>query len=170
MKKNTFYIICGLFAISLLFLFWLSILLSNPVIIAVSFLIEAVLLFVLKRRITDIVQDERSILIEMKTASATIKTAAVLLVTVNLGMVVYVFSDSLGFHTLTYNRSLNPMLFPEGYASVPYFPVPPETIPISVLGLFAVMQIVLLVIVLFIYIGFQFYYAHKFGEWDDDEE
>jgi len=169
MRKNTFYIISGLFAVLLLLLFWLSIQFSNPVIIGVSFVIVAVLFFVMKMRVTDIVQDERSILIEMKSASATIKAAVVLFVTVNLATVVYVFSGPLGFHKLTYDRSVNPMV-PGGFESVPYFPVPPETISISELGSFAVIQLGLIVMILFIYIGFRFYYARKFGTWDDDEE
>jgi len=170
MKKNTFYIICGLIAVSLLLLFWLSIELSSPVIIAVSVVLAAVIFFVVKQRVTDIVQDERTILIDMKTASATIKTSVVLFLTVNLAMIVYVFSGPLGFHSFAYPIPRDPMILAEGYDFVPYFPVPPETIPISQLGLFAVLQLIMIVVALFIYIGFRFYYVRKFGVWGEDEE
>jgi uncharacterized membrane protein len=170
MKKNTFYIICGLIAVSLLLLFWLSIEFSSPVIIAVSVVLAAVIFFVVKQRVTDIVQDERTILIDMKTASATIKTSVVLFLTVNLSMIVYVFSGPLGFHSFAYSIPRDPMILSEGYEFVPYFPVPPETIPISELGLFAVLQLIMIVAALFIYVGFRFYYVRKFGVWGEDEE
>ncbi len=170
MKKNTFYIICGLIAISLLLLFWLSIELSNPVIIAVSVILAAVLFFILKQRVTDIVQDERTILIDMKTASATIKASVILFLTVNLATIVYVFSVPLGFHSFTYHLSNDSLLSAGEYEYVSYFPVPPETIPISQLGLFAVLQLIMIVVALFIYVGFRLYYARKFGVWGDDEE
>ncbi len=170
MKKNTFYIICGLIAVSLLLLFWLSIELSSPVIIAVSVILAAVLFFVLKQRVTDILQDERTILIDMKTASATIKASVVLFLTVNLSMIVYVFSGPLGFHSFTYPLPRDPMIPAGGYDFVSYFPVPPETIPISQLGLFAVLQLIMIVAALFIYVGFRFYYVRKFGVWGEDEE
>lgn len=170
MKKNTFYIIYGLIAVSLLLLFWLSIELSSPLIIAASVILAAVLFFVLKKRVTDIVQDERTILIDMKTASATIRASVVLFLTVNLATIVYVFSGPLGFQSFTYHRSNDSMLPAGGFESVSYFPVPPETIPISQLGLFAVLQLVMIIAALFIYVGFRFYYARKFGVWGEDEE
>lgn len=170
MKKNTFYIICGLMAVLLLLLFWLSIDLSSPIIIAVSIILAAVLFFVLKQRVTDIVQDERSVLIDMKTAAATIKASIVLFLTVNLATIVYVFSGPLGFQSFTYHRPNDVMLPAGSLESVPYFPVPPEMIPISQLGLFAVLQLILIVAALFIYVGFRFYYARKFGVWGEDEE
>ena len=124
----------------------------------------------LKKRVTDIVQDERSILIDMKTAAATIKAAVVLFLTVNLATIVYVFSGPLGFQSFTYHRPNDVMLPAGGFESVSYFPVPPETIPISQLGLFAVLQLIMIVAALFIYVGFRFYYARKFGVWGEDEE
>jgi len=170
MKKNTFYIICGLFAVSLLLLFWLSIGLSSPAIIAVSVVVCAVLFFILKKRVTDLDEDERSILIDMKTASATIKASVVLFLTVNLAAIVYVFSGPLGFHSFTYSRPKDSLIPAGGFESIPYFPVPPETIPISQLGLFAVLQLIMIVAALFIYVGFRFYYVRKFGVWGEDEE
>jgi len=170
MKKNTFYIIFGLIAVSLLLLFWLSVKLTSPWIIAISVLLSAVIFFVLKKRVTDLDEDERSVLIEMKTASATIKASVVLFLTVNLATTVYVFSGPLGFHIFTYSRLKDPMIPAGGYESIPYFPIPPDMIPIWELGLFAVLQLGLIVSALFIYVGFRFYYAQKFGVWGEDEE
>ena len=43
-------------------------------------------------------------------------------------------------------------------------------IPIWELGLFAVLQLGLIVSALFIYVVFRFYYAQKFSVWGEDEE
>ena len=210
MKQNTFYIIIGIIGLIEVLLFWESIQLSNPFIIGVGFFVGAVLYFVLRRKVTDCYADERQNLIDMKTASATLKAFWVSFFSVNLATVVYVFSAPLGFQdfTVSISQQESTNVIPEigdrllhglnvtqqhidGSVSITIhqnatdvltsasttpmeiiniFPAPPETIAISHLGVFGGIQILLLVLMLFIYVAFRIYYAHKFGEWDDDEE
>ena len=103
MKQNTFDIIIGIIGLLEVLLFWASIQLSNPFIIAVGFIVGAGLYFVLRRKITDCSADERQNMIDMKTASATLKAFWVSFFTVNLATVVYVFSAPLGFQNITYS-------------------------------------------------------------------
>lgn len=216
MKQNTFYILIGIIGLALLVLFWLSIEFANPFLIAIGFVIGAVLYFYYSRQITDSRTDERQQMIDMKTASATLKAFWVSFFTVNLATVVYVFSGRLGFDSIMVTRITHPETRPGGiggegrmkiyeniqnvspgdpfnsvaitiynetgnvsgvdtvYAvtseAVRLIPAPPEMIAISHLGIFGVIQILLLILMLFIYVGFRVYYSHKFGEWDDDEE
>lgn len=157
-------------AIALVMLFILSISISNPFIIAGVILVCGVLFFVLKHKVTDLAMDERQMLIGMKTASATIKTAIVLFLTYNIGMIVYAFSKPLGFHNIRMNRPMGAG-FPEGtMESVPFFPIPPETVPISQLGMIAVGEIILFIVILFIYIGFRYHYSRRYGGTEEDEE
>ena len=210
MKQNNFYIIIGIIGLIEVLLFWESIQLSNPFIIGIGFIAGAMLYFILRRKVTDGYADERQNLIDMKTASATLKAFWVSFFSVNLATVVYVFSAPLGFQDFIVsipehentnvisevenglfhglNFSQHPMdssvaitihqnatdAFTSASTApmevINIFPVPPETIAISHLGVFGVIQILLLVLMLFIYVAFRIYYAHKFGEWDDDEE
>ncbi|MDV0442106.1 DUF2178 domain-containing protein [Methanorbis furvi] len=213
MKQNTFYIIIGIIGLLEVLLFWASIQFSNPFIIAIGFIAGACLYFGLRRTVTDCYEDERQNMINMKTASATLKAFWVSFFTVNLATVVYVFSVPLGFKNITYNvispttgagpeianatgklahnmaayqppvdaYSVAITLHPSANDAlavvnstqmevVTLFPGPPEMIAISHLGIFGVIQILLLVLMIFIYAAFRIYYSHKFGEWDDDEE
>lgn len=214
MKQNSFYIIIGIIGLIEVLLFWGSILVSNPFIIAVGFVAGALLYFILRRNVTDCYADERQNLINMKTALATLKAFWVSFFSVNLAMVVYVFSAPLGFQKITYavrsqdavvrgslsgagnlvhgmnmsrpqidgytvaitvHQNASDTVYSAASAGSPMevanlFPAPPEMIAISHLGIFGVIQILLLVLMLFIYVAFRMYYSHKFGEWDDDEE
>ena len=210
MKQNNFYIIIGIIGLIEVLLFWESIQASNPFIIGVGFVAGALLYFILRRNVTDCCADERQNLIDMKTASATLKAFWVSFFSVNLATVVYVFSASLGFQKFivsvyqpgevsTLSESKNSLIHGINFTQPPMdssvaftihqnatdavysvttapmevvsiFPTPPEMIAISHLGIFGVIQILLLVLMLFIYVAFRIYYSHKFGEWDDDEE
>ena len=211
MKQNTFYICIGIIGILEVLFFWASIQLSNPFIIAMAFLVGAVLYFALHRQVTDRYVDERQNLIDMKTASATLKAFWVSFFSVNLAAVAYVFSGPLGLSGISIKavviepaerwprlmQSLNETGIPDHMNQVAItlhtnvsnvtdavasgdslmqmhqfslFPAPPEMIAISHLGVFGMIQIFLLVLMMFIYVGFRMYYSHKFGEWYDDEE
>ena len=211
MKQNNFYIIIGIIGLIEALLFWESIQFSNPFIIGAGFAAGALVYFILRRNVTDCYTDERQNLIDMKTASATLKAFWVSFFSVNLATVVYVFSAPLGFQkfTVSYrdpsgpgtlhetgNSLINGMnltqpvtdnhsiaitihqnatdaVYSTGTVPVEVvnlFPAPPEMIAISHLGIFGMIQILLLVLMLFIYVAFRIYYSHKFGEWDDDEE
>lgn len=198
----------GIIGLVLLMLFGVSILLSNPFIIAAAFIVGAVLYFYFKRQVTDSSLDERQRMIDMKTASATLKAFFVSFFTVNLATVVYVFSAPLGIQRVMYTKTAPGEMAGRGQpgkfevinnlngsevnsvaitihaeagtsADVMYdvtthavqlIPAPPEMIAISHLGIFGAIQILLLILMLFIYVGFRVYYSHQLGEWDDDEE
>lgn len=210
MKQNNFYIIIGIIGLIEVLLFWESIQLSNPFIIGVGFVAGCLMYFILRRKVTDCYADERQNLIDMKTASATLKTFWVSFFSVNLATAVYVFSAHLRFQSIAFtvrepsapnnmakvgNSLINGGNFTrpamdssvivtihENASDVAYsvgstmqevitlFPSPPEMIAISHLGVFGVIQILMLILMLFVYAAFRIYYSHKFGEWDDDEE
>lgn len=152
MKKNTFYLLCGAAAILLVLLFNLSVELKLPWLIFVGIVAAVVAYIICRKKIAGISGDEREMLIDMKTASATLKAAAVVYLAVNIPLAVYAFS------------------FPQMILPPPHLPVPPVSIPLVSLGSVALIELVLLAAVLFIYVGFHVYYAKKYGGDDEDEE
>ena len=74
MKKNTFYLIFGCIALALLFLFWYSVELHTPLLIEIAFILGIVLVYLAKRKVTDVIDDERDVKI---TEQATIRTMQV---------------------------------------------------------------------------------------------
>lgn len=152
MKRNIFYLLCGFFGLILIALFYISMELRMPWIVCAAFVLAAVLIFFLYRRLSDRIVDERQILIDMKTGAATLKTGAVLLIAGNLAVAVYAFS-------------MPPMMF----GPMPHFH-PPPTIPLTQLGQFALVEMALLAAVLFIYAGFRIHYTKKYGVSDDEGE
>ena len=104
-----------------------------------------------QKNIAGITADEREVLIDMKTASATLKGAAVLYAAVNIPLAVYAFS------------------FPQMILRPPYH-IPPVSVPLVSLGSVALVELILLAVVLFLYVGFHVYYAKKYGGDCEDEE
>ena len=151
MKRNIFYLLCGFFGLILVSLFYISMELRMPWIVCAAFVIAAVLVFFMHRRISDRIVDERQILIDMKSSSATLKAGTVLLIAGNLAVAVYAFS-------------MPPMFF----GPMPHFQ-PPSTIPLTQLGQFALVEMALLAVVVFIYVGFRVYYTKKYGVSDDED-
>ncbi len=167
MKKTTFYIIAGVLAIALIFLFCLSVELTNPFLIAAAFIGSVIILLILRKHVDGVLTDERQTLIDMRASTATIRAAAVLFITVNLATAVYVFSESFGFHAWL-NHSAVPRAESLGLYP-PFAHAPPSQIPISDLGGFAILQLILLVLTVFIYVGAQIHYTRKYGAVDDEE-
>lgn len=95
--------------------------------------------------------DERQVLIDMKTASATLKAGAALLLIGNLPIVIYAFS-------------VPPMIMP-----MPRFH-PPQVVPLGILGQIAIFELILLAAVVLLYAGIHIYYTHKYGGDIADEE
>lgn len=151
MKKNTFYLICGAVALILVFLFYVSVELKQPWLIFVGILAAFLLYLLCRKNIAGITADEREVLIDMKTASATLKGAAVLYAAVNIPLAVYAFS------------------FPQMILRPPYH-IPPVSVPLVSLGSVALVELILLAVVLFLYVGFHVYYAKKYGGDCEDEE
>ncbi|HJJ38974.1 MAG TPA: DUF2178 domain-containing protein [Methanocorpusculum sp.] len=151
MKKNSYYIVCGVLAVLLVALLYLFIQIRLPLLIIPAILIAVFICFILRRRIPSADLDEREILIDMKTASATLKIGAALIIVANLPIAVFAFS-------------VPPMIMP-----MPHFQ-PPEVIPLGILGQIAIFELLLLAAIVLLYAGIYIYYSHKYGGDIADEE
>jgi uncharacterized membrane protein len=148
MKKNTFYLIVGCIALALLFIFWYSVELHSPLLIEVAFIVGIALVYLAKTKVTDVINDERDVKI---TEQATVRTMQVFWV------VFCAFSIGAVMEILR----------------IPSFPRPaPGTRPPDLLGprMIGYIQLGLLCLMIFLYVGFRIYYAKKYGEFETDEE
>lgn len=148
MKRNTFYILVGIVALVEVILFWASIQMSKPMIIQAAIIIGIVLLYLARRQVTDVIEDERTSMITQKAAMRTLEIFWVVFFVVSLGSVVMSFSTPLGLNH-------PPPPFPQEHPDM---------------GIFGMFQLYLLCLIIFLFVGFRMYYAHKYGEWDEDEE
>ncbi|MDO5847544.1 MAG: DUF2178 domain-containing protein [Methanocorpusculum sp.] len=151
MKKNSFYLICGIMAVVLVILFYVFIRIRLPLLTIPAVLIAVLIFFLLKRAVSDKGMDERQLLIDMKTASATLKTGIILFLLGNIPIAVYAFS-------------VPPMIMP-----MPHFH-PPESIPLTNVGDIAIYELLLLAVTVVIYAGIHIYYSRKYGGDLSDEE
>ena len=144
MKRNAFYLLCGVAALVLLVLFYIFIQIKLPLLILVAAAVAAVLYFVLKKKLTKDYMDERQLLIETKSSSATMKVAATSFILGNLGLAVYAFG-------------IPHMIMPQGP-----FPQPPQMQP-DLVGIIALLELALIIAMFFVYVGVYMYYEHKYG-------
>ncbi len=156
MKQNTFFLLCGVTALLLVGVLWLSIQLSAPVYIQVAFLVAVVVLYLLRRTIHETVEDERTSVITQHAAVATLSVFWVVFFLVSIGTVVWEFSRPLGIVFPPHPPGLGPgvVVVVEG----PHF------------GNLGLLQLGLLGLMIVLYGGFRIYYARKFGDWESDEE
>jgi uncharacterized membrane protein len=148
MKKNTFYLIIGCIALALLLIFWYSVELHAPLLIEIAFVIGIALVYLAQRKITDVIADERD---QKITEQATMRTMQVFWV------IFCVFSIGAVMEILR----------------VPTFPRPvPQTRPADILPprMMGYVQLGLLCLMIFLYVGFRIYYAKKYGDFETDEE
>ena len=150
MKRNTFYLIVGITGMLLVGVLWASIQLTMPALIQLAFLVAVLVIYVLRRTVTETIDDERTNVITQHAAVATLSVFWVVFFVVSLGSVVWEFSRPLGI--------LPPR--PPGV-------VPPAGPHFGYLGL---AQLGLLGLMIILYGGFRVYYARKFGDWESDEE
>ncbi|MCT8336719.1 DUF2178 domain-containing protein [Methanoculleus sp. Afa-1] len=155
MKRNTFYLLAGIVALAEVGIFWLSVELERSILIQVAFVLGVLLIYGARRMVEDRVEDERTAMITQKAALRTLEVFWVTFFVVNLGSAVAVFSRPLGLRP--------PHPGPPGTA-------PPDMLEFPVIGNFAILQMALLCLMIFLYVGFRMYYARKYGEWDTDEE
>jgi uncharacterized membrane protein len=148
MKRNTFYLLAGVVGLALVGIFWLSVEIHNPTLITVAFIAGIILLYGLRTRISDRIEDERTILITQKSAMRTLEVFWVVFFAISLGGAVF----GLGA---------------PGFPKPPHRPPDEGLIPLGHLGF---MQMTLLCLMIFLYVGFRMYYARQYGEWDTDEE
>lgn len=175
MKKNTFYILAGIVGLTEVGLFWMSVQYRNPLLITVAFIVGILLLYAAQRRITDRKLDERAALINQKAGMATFMVFWVVFFALSLGSAV------MGLGAPRFPAHLpNPPYEGPGIANeslrVPAEVGGPNHGPgtsndgLIRLGYFGYIQLALLFLMFFLYVGFRVYYARKHGEWDTDEE
>jgi uncharacterized membrane protein len=153
MKKNIFYLIIGFVALALLAVFWYSVESFTPFIFMIAFVIGIVLLYLAYRRVDDFIEDERSARITEKAAMRTFQVFWVCFCAFSIMAVM--------------NLLYLPRFSREFWLDRRSQPVPLEIMSPKMIGY---IQLGLLCLMIFLYVGFRFYYARKFGDWETDEE
>jgi uncharacterized membrane protein len=150
MKKNTFYLLCGCIALAMLAIFWYSVELHIRFLAEIAFVIAIVIIWQLRKRVSDIIEDERTVKITEQAAIRTFQVFWVIFCALSIGAVMKILY-------------------------IPEFPRPETTELVvrsqelgpRIMGYF---QLILLCLMIFLYVGFRIYYARKYGEWETDEE
>jgi len=148
MKKNTFYLIGGCIALALLIVFWYSVELHNPLFIEIAFIAGIALAYLAKRKVTGIFNDERDVKIGEQAMMRTMQVFWVVFCAFSIGAVMQILY-------------------------VPTFPRPPAGSPPPILlgpRMIGYIQLGLLCLMIFLYVGFRIYYARKYGDFETDEE
>jgi uncharacterized membrane protein len=155
MKKNSFYLLIGCIALVLLVIFWYSIENSVNFLTEIAFIIGVVIIYLARRRVTDLVEDERSVKITEKAALRTLQVFWVLFAVFAIGTVKALFRIP------TFPSGFRPPRPGELLANPGDIPSP---------RLIGYLSLGLLCLMIFLYVGFRLYYARKYGEWVTDEE
>ncbi|MFY9749480.1 MAG: DUF2178 domain-containing protein [Methanoregula sp.] len=153
MKKNIFYLMIGVVALVLLVIFGYSVENFTPVLFMIAFVIGVILLYLAYRKVDDFIEDERSARITEKAAMRTLQVFWVCFCAFSIMAVMnllYMPRFSRAFW-LTRENDI----------------VPPELMSLKTIGY---IQLGLLCLMIFLYVGFRIYYARKFGDWETDEE
>jgi len=150
MKRNTFYLLIGITGMLLVGVLWASIQLMRPILIQVAFLVAVLVIYVLRRTVTETFDDERTNVITQHAAVATLSIFWIVFFVLSLGSVVWQFSRPLGI--------------------LPPPPPGPDPSTGPHFGNLGLVQLGLLGLMIILYGGFRIYYARKFGEWESDEE
>jgi uncharacterized membrane protein len=153
MKKNSFYLLIGCIALALLAIFWYSVEIKNPLLIEISFILGIVIIYLARRKVTDLIEDERSAKITEKAALRTFQVFWVVFCAFSIGAVMQI----LRVPSFPRNRT---------------FEYPPNSLPMDIMSprMIGYVQLGLLCLMIFLYVGFRFYYARKYGDWETDEE
>jgi uncharacterized membrane protein len=149
MKKNSFYLLAGCLALALLGILWYSVEVHRPLYIEVAFILAIAAIYLARRKVEDLIEDERSIKITEQAAVRTFQVFWVIFAAFSIGAVMEILY-------------------------VPQFPRPGPPLERSpqILGprMMGYIQLGLLCLMIFLYVGFRIYYARKYGEWETDEE
>jgi uncharacterized membrane protein len=148
MKKNTFYLLIGCIALVLLAILWYSVEIHRPPLIEIAFVLAIVLVYLARRGVEDLIEDERSVKITEQAVVRTFQVFWVVFAAFSIGAVMEI---------------LHVPSFPRPFPSER----PPEILPPRLMGY---IQLGLLCLMIFLYVGFRIYYARKYGEWETDEE
>ena len=148
MKKNIFYLLVGCVALALLLIFWYSVELHISLFIELAFIVGIILVVAARTRVTDWIDDERDIKITEQATARTMQIFWIIFALFSIGAVMELLH-------------------------VPEFPrLPPSMHPPVILPprLMGYIQLGLLCLMIFLYVGFRIYYAKKYGEFETDEE
>jgi uncharacterized membrane protein len=148
MKKNTFYLLIGCIALVLLALFWYSVEIHAAPLIEIAFVIGIGIIYLARRNVTDLIEDERSAKITEQAALRTFQVFWVGFCAISIGAVMQI---------------LYIPTFPREHTTIR----PPEILPPRMMGY---IQLGLLCLMIFLYVAFRIYYARKYGDWETDEE
>jgi uncharacterized membrane protein len=151
MKKNSFYLLIGCIALALLGIFWYSVEIHNPLLIEIAFILGVILIYLARRHVTDLIEDERSAKITEQATVRTFQVFWVILCAFSIGAVMQIL------YVPSFPR--------EHFGNITARP--PEIVGPRLMGYF---QLVLLCLMIFLYVGFRIYYARKYGDWEIDEE
>ena len=148
MKKNSFYLVVGCIALALLAIFWYSVEVHIRFLAEISFIVAIGMIYLIRKRVTDFIEDERTAKITEQAMLRTFQVFWVVFCALSIGAVTQIL----------YVPSF-PREHPEMH--------PPEPFGPRMLGY---LQLGLLCLMIFLYVGFRIYYARKYGEWETDEE
>ncbi|HSA37509.1 MAG TPA: DUF2178 domain-containing protein [Methanoregula sp.] len=148
MKKNTFYLVVGCVALALLAIFWYSVEVHSPFIVEAAFIVAIAFIYLIRKKVTDFIEDERTAKISEQAALRTFQVFWVVFCAFSIGAVMQIL------YVPAFPREKLPVRAPEilGPKMMGYF------------------QLGLLCLMIFLYVGFRIYYARKFGDWETDEE
>lgn len=90
MKKNTFYLVVGCIALALLAIFWYSVEVHIRFLVEVAFIIAIVIIYALRRTVTDIIEDERTAKISEQAALRTFQVFWVIFCALSIGAVMQI--------------------------------------------------------------------------------
>ena len=144
MKRNTFYILFGIIALAEVAIFWISVELKNALYIQVAFVLGVLVLYLARRQITEVIEDERSALITQKASMRTLEIFWVVFFVLSLGSAVFVFGERVGIppprppHWIAENHQM---------------------MDVGPFGYLAIIQMALLCLMVLLYVGFRMYYA-----------
>ena len=155
MKKNSLYLLIGCIALALLAIFWYSVEINIPLFIEIAFILGIVIIYLARRKVTDLIEDERSAKITEKAALRTFQVFWVVFCAFSISAVIQIL------HVPSFPRNRTFEHIPNSPPAVP------EIMPPRMMGY---VQLGLLCLMIFLYVGFRFYYARKYGDWETDEE
>ncbi|WP_440950490.1 DUF2178 domain-containing protein [Methanosphaerula subterraneus] len=149
MKRNGFYLLLGIVAIVLVCIFWYSVEHNLALLMELSFVAAVAIVYYVKVNYTDFTEDERDIKIAEQAMGRTMQVFWVAFCAVSIGGVMQLLH-------------------------VPSF-APRQPPPANIVGEFSpkmmgFLQLGLLCLMIFLYVGFRLYYARKYGDWETDEE
>ncbi len=151
MKKNTFYLIVGCIAIVLVGVFWYSDVIRMPLLIEVAFIAAVAAIYLIRRQVTDLIEDERDVKITEQAVLRTMQVFWVVFCAFSIGAVM---------------QLLRTPAFPRDFRMAPPS-ILPELLSPRLIGF---VQLGLLCLMIFLYVGFRIYYAGIYGDWETDEE